>query len=76
MVFPYVFFPGPGGGRGWAMPRISSAAVVVTAAVPENHDGKNSQNGNLVFQKCPSGLGVYGNGLDLSKGRFWDKNLP
>ncbi len=32
---------------------------------PENHDGKNPQDGNLVFQKCPSGLGGYGNGLDL-----------
>ncbi len=34
---------------------------------PENHDGESSQNGNLVFQKCPSGLEVYGNGLDLLK---------
>ncbi len=34
---------------------------------PENAGGKNSQDGNLVFQKCPSGLGGYGNGLDLLK---------
>ena len=38
---------------------------------PENHDGENYQNGNLVFQKCPSGLGGYGNGLDLLKCWFW-----
>jgi hypothetical protein len=28
---------------------------------------KNSQEGSLVFQKCPSGFGGYGNGLDLLK---------
>ncbi len=29
----------------------------------KNPDGKIAQDGNLLFQKCPSGLGGWGNGL-------------
>ena len=57
------------------MPRNSSAAVVVAAVArrrrrrpaEKNPDGKIAQDGNLLFQKCPSGLGGYENGLDLFK---------
>ena len=55
-----IFFPG--GGRwegGGPCPEIlPPPSSPPPSPPPENPDGKNAQDGNLVFQKCPSGLGV------------------
>ena len=38
--------------------------------IGKNPDGKIAQDGNPLFQKCPSGLGVYENALNLFKRWF------